>query len=120
VHVFQMFPFLEASRKAFSSFRLFVRTILPLNQIMEPVYLDPSIERVLNAEMRNTRSTLVSGVGEPELYDTLIYTRNSAGTSNSLVAHRLTSHSSELNYGRSSPMSEAALVRMCKSYPENY
>jgi len=66
VHVFQMFPFLECSRKAFSSFRHFVHSVLPINGSLEPIRLNLSTERKLDAETRNARSTLVSGVGEPE------------------------------------------------------
>jgi hypothetical protein len=61
-----MFPFLEVSQRAFSSFRHFVRSVLPLNSATEPVHLKLSTERRLNAETRNANSTLVSGVGVPE------------------------------------------------------
>jgi hypothetical protein len=106
-----MFPFLDASRKAFSSFRHFVRSILPLSQVSEPAYLDPSVERVLDAEMRNTRSTVVSGVGEPEFYDPIENSNDTDSTSYPLADPYHTVHSSIEHYAHPLPIDTTPKVR---------
>ncbi|KZS93185.1 hypothetical protein SISNIDRAFT_411937 [Sistotremastrum niveocremeum HHB9708] len=67
VHVFQMFPFLDASRKSLLSCRDFVQNVLPLHQVKSPRSLDRVTETNIDSEINNERSRLVSGVGEIEL-----------------------------------------------------
>jgi len=103
-----MFPFLGSSRKAFSSFRHFIRSILPLAQASEPVHLAPSTECILKAEIQNTRSTLVSGVGEPE--SSGIVEGHNNPHARVIVDDDQHPHSSVMEYGPSSTMEATSNV----------
>ncbi|KIY51988.1 alpha/beta-hydrolase, partial [Fistulina hepatica ATCC 64428] len=59
VHIFQMFPFLDASRRAFESIGAFVREVLPQNMGA----LDLSAERSLEREIENSDTKVVRGDG---------------------------------------------------------
>jgi hypothetical protein len=63
VHVFQFFPFLTATRKAFHSTRHFVKQTLPLYQSRSPRVLDDKTEADLEHEMDMDRSCIVDGDG---------------------------------------------------------
>ncbi|KAF8586272.1 alpha/beta-hydrolase [Ramaria rubella] len=60
VHVFQMFPFLDATHKSFQSCREFVRDILPRYQSHSPRVLESA---QLAHETGNTESRIVRGDG---------------------------------------------------------
>lgn len=63
VHVFQTFPFLEASRRAFLSCRDFVKRVLPMQQRRSPKSLDEVAQAGLEAEMDNERTRAVAADG---------------------------------------------------------
>ncbi|TDL28074.1 hypothetical protein BD410DRAFT_782035 [Rickenella mellea] len=60
VHVFQTFPFLDASRKAFLACRDFVKNVLPRRP---PQVLDMNAQQVLKQEIVNDKATIVRGDG---------------------------------------------------------
>ncbi|THH13492.1 hypothetical protein EW146_g6728 [Bondarzewia mesenterica] len=62
-HVFQAFPFIDASHEAFLSCRDFVRNILPLVQAQAPQFLDYVAETGLEQEIDNAMTKLVRGSG---------------------------------------------------------
>ncbi|KAG5219947.1 alpha/beta-hydrolase [Salix suchowensis] len=61
IHVFQLYPFLNASRRAFTSAREFVRKTLPDIQSRSPQMLDNKAEDVLEQEIDNENATVVRG-----------------------------------------------------------
>lgn len=63
IHVFQLYPFLDASRRAFMSAREFVRKTLPDIQSHSPQMLDNKAEDVLEQEIDNENATVVRGDG---------------------------------------------------------
>jgi hypothetical protein len=63
IHIFQTYPFLDSSRRAFMSMREFVRTILPQIQTKSPKMLGPQAEEVLEHEIDNASATVVRGDG---------------------------------------------------------
>ncbi|KAF8272870.1 Alpha/Beta hydrolase protein [Lactarius quietus] len=63
-HVFQAFPFLEASQHAFSSCRAFVRHGFALAQPQDPHPLDDHTEAGLASEIDNERAHMVRGDGQ--------------------------------------------------------
>ncbi|KAF4573321.1 hypothetical protein EYR36_007832 [Pleurotus pulmonarius] len=63
IHVFQLYPFLDASRRAFMSAREFVRKTLPDIQSRSPQMLDNKAEDVLEQEIDNENATVVRGDG---------------------------------------------------------
>ncbi|KAF9486468.1 alpha/beta-hydrolase [Pholiota conissans] len=73
IHVFQAYPFLEASRRSFESMREFVRYVLPQYQSRSPQLLAAIAERGMEQEITNDRSVLVGGDGveAPLDYDTV-------------------------------------------------
>jgi hypothetical protein len=64
IHVFQAFPFLEASQHAFSSCRAFVRHGFASAQPQEPRPLDVHTEAELANEIDNERAHMVRGDGQ--------------------------------------------------------
>ncbi|KAI9462408.1 Alpha/Beta hydrolase protein [Lactarius psammicola] len=64
IHVFQAFPFLEASQHAFSSCRAFVRHEFALAQLQDPRPLDDNTEAGLASEIDNERAHMVRGDGQ--------------------------------------------------------
>ena len=64
IHVFQAFPFLEASRHAFTSCRAFVRHGFALAQPQDPHPLDDHTEAGLASEIDNERAHMVRGDGQ--------------------------------------------------------
>ena len=64
IHVFQAFPFLEASQHAFSSCRAFVRHGFALAQPQDPRPLDDHTEAELANEIDNERAHMVRGDGQ--------------------------------------------------------
>ncbi|KAI9445053.1 Alpha/Beta hydrolase protein [Lactarius indigo] len=64
IHVFQAFPFLEASQHAFSSCRAFVRHGFAYAQPQDPRPLDDNTEAGLASEIDNERAHMVRGDGE--------------------------------------------------------
>jgi len=66
VHVFQTFPFLESSRRAFLSCRDFVKRVLPAQQRRSPQSLDDVTQAGLEAEMDNERTRTVAADGQEE------------------------------------------------------
>jgi len=64
IHVFQAFPFLEASQHAFSSCRAFVRHGFATAQPQEPRPLDVHTEAELANEIDNERAHMVRGDGQ--------------------------------------------------------
>jgi len=64
IHVFQAFPFLEASQHAFSSCRAFVRHGFALAQPQDPHPLDDHTEAGLASEIDNERAHMVRGDGQ--------------------------------------------------------
>lgn len=64
IHVFQAFPFLEASRHAFSSCRAFVRHGSAFAQPEDPRPLDDHAEAELAHEIDNERAHMVRGDGK--------------------------------------------------------
>ncbi|KAL6307677.1 Alpha/Beta hydrolase protein [Sparassis latifolia] len=63
VHVFQTLPFLDASRRAFSSCRDFIRSFLPRWQTRSPQDLEGSAEFGLAREIDNDETRVVRGDG---------------------------------------------------------
>jgi acetyl esterase/lipase len=63
VHVFQVFPFLEASTRSFLSIRNYVHSILPRIQSRSPQQIDGTAERKLEHEIDNDQARVVSGDG---------------------------------------------------------
>ncbi|KAG5636600.1 hypothetical protein H0H81_007540, partial [Sphagnurus paluster] len=63
IHVFQMYPFLKATRRAFLSMRNFVRNILPQIRSRSPQPLDLLAELHLEEEIENENATVVRGDG---------------------------------------------------------
>jgi len=64
IHVFQAYPFLEASGRSFLSSRDFVRNILPQFQSRSPQPLGGAAEAVLEDEIDNEKACVVSGDGQ--------------------------------------------------------
>lgn len=64
IHVFQAFPFLEASQHAFSSCRAFVRHGFALAQPQDPRPLDVYTKAELANEIDNERAHMVRGDGQ--------------------------------------------------------
>jgi len=64
IHVFQAFPFLEASLHAFSSCRAFVRHGFAVAQPQDPCPLDDHTEAELANEIDNERAQIVRGDGK--------------------------------------------------------
>jgi hypothetical protein len=67
IHVFQAFPFLEASQHAFSSCRAFVRHGFALAQPQDPYPLDDHTEAGLASEIGNERAHMVRGDGQDKV-----------------------------------------------------
>ncbi|KAI0307957.1 Alpha/Beta hydrolase protein [Multifurca ochricompacta] len=67
IHVFQAFPFLEASHHAFSSCRAFVRHGFALAQPQDPRPLDDHAEAELANEIDNERAHMVRGDGQDRI-----------------------------------------------------
>jgi hypothetical protein len=63
VHVFQVFPFLEASTRSFSSIRNYVQATLPRIQSRSPQRIDGIAEEELEHEIDNEQARVVSGDG---------------------------------------------------------
>ena len=64
IHVFQAFPFLEASQHAFTSCRAFVRHGFAFAQPQDPHPLDDHTEAGLASEIDNERAHMVRGDGQ--------------------------------------------------------
>jgi hypothetical protein len=67
IHVFQAFPFLEASQHAFTSCRAFVRHGFALAQPQDPHPLDDHTEAGLASEIGNERAHMVRGDGQDKV-----------------------------------------------------
>lgn len=67
IHVFQAFPFLEASQHAFSSCRAFVRHGFAFAQPQDPHPLDDHTEAGLASEIDNERAHMVRGDGQDKV-----------------------------------------------------
>ncbi|KAF9055922.1 Alpha/Beta hydrolase protein [Panaeolus papilionaceus] len=63
IHVFQAYPFLEASKKSFESMRYFVKNVLPQKQTRSPKLLAAAAERGLEREIETDRAIVVGGDG---------------------------------------------------------
>lgn len=63
VHVFQTFPFLDQSRRAFVSMRDYVHNVLPGIQVASPQHLDRDAESELEHEIDNEDIRVVRGDG---------------------------------------------------------
>ncbi|KAF8808071.1 alpha/beta-hydrolase [Phlegmacium glaucopus] len=63
IHVFQAYPFLDASRRSFESMRNFVREMLPQCQSRSPQMLGVIAERGLEREIENEHAVVVGGDG---------------------------------------------------------
>ncbi|EAU92583.1 esterase [Coprinopsis cinerea okayama7 len=63
IHVFQAYPFLDASKQAFGSIRHFVKHVLPQVQSGSPQPLPVTTERGLEKEIESSDAVLVSGDG---------------------------------------------------------
>jgi len=63
IHVFQAYPFLQASRRSFESMRNFVRFVLPQYQSRSPQLLAAVAERGLEQEIESDRAVVVGGDG---------------------------------------------------------
>jgi hypothetical protein len=63
IHIFHMFPFLDAAHRAFASCREFVRYTLPRVQARSPRILDGAAEAVLEGEIDNEKARVVRGDG---------------------------------------------------------
>ncbi|KAF7311142.1 Methionine aminopeptidase 2 [Mycena chlorophos] len=61
IHIFQIYPFLDASHRAFLSIRHFVRTMLP--QLRSAKTLGPKAEEGLELEIDTEKATVVRGDG---------------------------------------------------------
>jgi hypothetical protein len=70
IHVFQAFPFLEASHHAFSSCRAFMRDGFALAHPEEPRPLDDHTEAELANEIDNERAHMVRGDGQDKVPST--------------------------------------------------
>ncbi|KAG6837313.1 hypothetical protein H0H93_011408 [Arthromyces matolae] len=68
IHVFQAFPFLSVTRRAFLSMKDFVNNMLPQCRTRSPRPLTPHVEQDLEGEIVNEKSRLVSGDGVGETY----------------------------------------------------
>jgi len=66
IHVFQAYPFLDASRRSFQSMRTFVRETLPKHQSRSPQLLAAVAERGMEQEIENDRTVFVGGDGVEE------------------------------------------------------
>ncbi|KAF9567818.1 alpha/beta-hydrolase, partial [Agrocybe pediades] len=70
IHVFQAYPFLDASRLSFESMRNFVRDVLPKYQAKSPQLLAAIAERGMEEEIETDKSVIVRGDGvEDNLQD---------------------------------------------------
>ncbi|KAG6919026.1 hypothetical protein DXG01_009736 [Tephrocybe rancida] len=63
IHVFQTYPFLPATRRAFLCMKDFVRNILPQLRARSPQPLNPHVEQHLGEEIANENSKIVGGDG---------------------------------------------------------
>lgn len=63
IHVFQAYPFLDASRRSFQSMRDFVCDVLPQYQSRSPQLLCANAEKELEQEIESDRAVIVSGDG---------------------------------------------------------
>ncbi|KAJ7070773.1 Alpha/Beta hydrolase protein [Mycena amicta] len=63
IHIFQIYPFLDASHRAFMSIRHFVRSILPQLQSRLPKALGAQAEEGLELEIDTEDATVVRGDG---------------------------------------------------------
>ncbi|KAF8167393.1 hypothetical protein B0H34DRAFT_15171 [Crassisporium funariophilum] len=63
IHVFQAYPFLDASRRSFESMRNFVRKVLPQYQSQSPKSLGVIAEQGLEREIENEHAVVVGGDG---------------------------------------------------------
>ncbi|GLB35806.1 putative steryl acetyl hydrolase [Lyophyllum shimeji] len=63
IHVFQTYPFLTATRRAFTSMKDFVQNILPQIRTRPPQHLNVRAEQKLESEIENERATVVRGDG---------------------------------------------------------
>ncbi|TFK56860.1 alpha/beta-hydrolase [Heliocybe sulcata] len=63
IHVFQMFPFIDATRKSFESCKSFVRNVLPAYQTRPAQELDNLAEAELEQEIDNDQARMVRGDG---------------------------------------------------------
>ncbi|TFK26642.1 alpha/beta-hydrolase [Coprinopsis marcescibilis] len=63
IHIFQAYPFLDASKQAFVSMRNFVKHILPQIQSRSPQLLPSIAEQGLEKEMERNTAIIVSGDG---------------------------------------------------------
>ncbi|RDB28837.1 Acetyl-hydrolase [Hypsizygus marmoreus] len=63
IHVFQAYPFLTATRRAFVSMRDFVQNVLPQIRTRSPQRLNSRAELHLEQEIENENATVVSGDG---------------------------------------------------------
>uniref|UniRef100_A0A8H8CR36 Alpha/beta hydrolase fold-3 domain-containing protein n=1 Tax=Psilocybe cubensis TaxID=181762 RepID=A0A8H8CR36_PSICU len=66
IHVFQAYPFLDASRRSFESMRNFVRDVLPKYQSRSPQLLASIAELGMEREIETERSVFVGGDGLEE------------------------------------------------------
>ncbi|KAG6873859.1 hypothetical protein C0995_010471 [Termitomyces sp. Mi166 len=63
IHVFQAYPFLPASRRAFLSMKDFVQNTLPQLRSRSPQPLTPYVEHTIEEEIENEKTTVVRGDG---------------------------------------------------------
>ncbi|KAF8078986.1 Alpha/Beta hydrolase protein [Lyophyllum atratum] len=63
IHVFQTYPFLTATRRAFLSMKDFVQNVLPQIRTRPPQQLNVRAERQLEEEIENENATVVRGDG---------------------------------------------------------
>lgn len=63
IHVFQAYPFLEASKRSFESMHNFLQVILPQHRSRSPQFLAKNTERDLEREIENDRTVVVGGDG---------------------------------------------------------
>ncbi|KAG6830902.1 hypothetical protein H0H92_014053 [Tricholoma furcatifolium] len=63
IHIFQAYPFLSTSRRAFASMKIFVQDILPQVRSRSPQPLTPHVEQHLEEEIENEKATVVGGDG---------------------------------------------------------
>ncbi|KAJ3807298.1 Alpha/Beta hydrolase protein [Lentinula aff. lateritia] len=64
IHVFQLYPFLDATSRSFSSIRDFVRKLLPQIGSEVPDKLGEQAEKVIGSEIESERAILVGGDGQ--------------------------------------------------------
>ncbi|KDR85688.1 hypothetical protein GALMADRAFT_379681 [Galerina marginata CBS 339.88] len=89
IHVFQAYPFLEASRLSFESMRNFVRDVLPKYQSRSPKLLAAIAERGMEQEIENERSVFVSGDGvEAKVQEFGIEKINAEGMARKASGHK--------------------------------